>query len=419
MKYIYIIIAFFTFASTVNAQIKIGNTTAPEKFSILEIDALKDGETASAGRIIGGLRLPQWDDAKVTSMAATLTADPTESRGLLVYNKDKQYIQLWNGTKWIALPTDGCTPVSTLTLAANQTTIDEYGATDLVLTATPDANVSDNADIVYRWTLDTNPIEGATGSTYTVKKENLSAAHSGTYQVTAYSCGYTGTISDVASNTVAVTVNPKNYTLTLTPATQTIGAAGGTLSFTCQTGNQLNVVQLFAIDDPERVYVGTQTLVDMDPSLFTLTIEAPVSENRGNRSAYDIKIKAVDPRGNESNVVTVTQEAYIPTGNDQQVGSYFLYGESTTKNATDAITHCRSKVWSSPKRASLMSVDFLTENKTILEATQSIVSAGSYWLMDGSPVMYTIGYTGGNLTLTPAVSEPQTNTHTVRCIAPF
>ncbi len=416
MRYIYIIIAFFTFASTVNAQIKIGNTTTPEKFSVLEIDALKSGETASAGRIIGGLRLPQWEDTKVTSMVTTLAANPTESRGLLVYNKDKQYIQLWNGTKWIVLPADGCTPVSTLTLAANQTTIDEYGATDLVLTATPDANVSDNADIVYRWTLDTNPIEGATGSTYTVKKENLSAAHSGTYQVTAYSCGYTGTISDVSSNVLNVTVTPKTYSISVSPASQNVNATTRELSFTCTVSN-FEPFNMVMVEDPEYIYDNVFAVFQNSSTEYTIVMD--ILANNSNRSPREMKFRVIDSMGNTSDVVSVTQAAYTPTGNDTQVGSYFLYGESTTKNAADAIEHCRSKVWSSPKRTSLMSVDFLNENKAVLEATQSIVPAGSYWVMDGSPVMYTIGYTGGDLTLTPTIGESQSNTHTVRCIAPY
>lgn len=419
MKYIYIIIAFLTFAGTANAQIKIGNTTAPEKFSVLEIDALKTGEPTTDGRIIGGLRLPQWDDAKAVSMVTELTAKSPSSDGLLIYNKDKSHIQMWNGTAWIPLPQKGCTSVQTLTLAANQVTFSEYGPDDLVLTATPDANVSGNADIVYRWTLNSNPIEGATGKTYTVKKENLSAAHSGTYQVTAYSCGFTGTISDVNSNILNVTVTPKTYSMSLAPASQSVNSGANTLNFTCTAVNYVPT-ELVAVDDPERVYTAAYTITPSGVNQYKIQTSIPA--NRGNRSGYSIKFKLVDDKGNESNVVTVTQAAYTFSGSgydDAKVVAHFVYG-APDNNANDAVEYCRSRVWSSPKRASLMSVDFLNENKDALETAPGIIAPGNYWVLEtGIPTMVNVSYPSGVLVVTPQSGEPETNTHIVRCIAPY
>ena len=417
MKYIYIlIIAFLTFAGTANAQIKIGNTSAPEKFSILEIDALKTGETATNGRIIGGLRLPQWENGTVTSMIPTLTAN-AEAKGLLVYNKDEQYIQMWNGTKWIALPTEGCTAVQTLTLAANQTTLDEYGAQDLVLTATPDAGVSDNADIVYRWTLDANPIEGATGSTYTVKKENLSATHGGVYQVTAYSCGFTGTIQDVSSNTINVIVTPKTYSITVTPVTPNVAANSEELLFTCNVSNFVPT-NLAIVEDTEHMYDNVFAVFKDSDTQYSVVMY--YRKNDSNRSQREMKFRIIDDMGNASDVITITQGAYTLTASDVQVGTYLLYGESTSQSATDAMEHCRSKVWTAPKRTSLMSMAFLDENKATLEATQSIVPSGDYWISDtGVATKINIDYPAGVLTITPNPGEAQANTHTTRCIAPF
>jgi len=415
MKYIYLIAIFLISLTPLKGQVKIGNTTPPEKFSILEIDAKKENEATAPGREIGGLRLPQWTDATANGMISTLTSKATESKGLLIYNKDKQYIQLWNGTTWIPLPSNTCTPVQTLTLSANYTTLNEYGTEDLVLTATADTGVSANADIVYRWTFNTNPIEGATSNTYTIKKENLSATHSGTYQVTAYSCGFTGTINDIVSNSVTITVTPKVYSMVLTLESETDVPDGRSLNFKCTYVNQVPT-ELVIVDDPEHVYTGLSSIA-VGPT--AVLFNTGIYSNKGNRNGYNIKFKAIDDIGNESNVITITEPPYAPKGNDIQVGTYFLYGESTDHNAADAMERCRSRAWTGPKRASLMSVDFLNENKTLLEATQSIVPTGNYWLMDGKPTMYTVSYTGGDLILAPVPGEPVTNTHVTRCIAPY
>ena len=416
MKYIYIFTTIFFISLTVNGQVKIGNNTAPEAFSPLEIDALKESETPATGRMIGGLRLPQWTDATALSMVSTLTTNATESKGLLIYNTDKQYIQMWNGTAWIPLPSNSCTAVQSLTLSANQTTIDEYGTEDLVLTATPDAGESANADIVYRWTLDTHPIEGATGKTYTVKKENLSAAHSGTYQVTSYSCGYTGTIKDVVSNSLAITVTPKVYSISVSPVSPNVTADSEDISFTCTVSN-FEPVNLMIVEDPEHMYDNVFAVLKASDTQYNAVLD--YKKNESNRSPRQMKFRILDAKGNASDIITLTQDAYVPAGDDRQVGTYFLYGESTNQTAADAMEHCRGKVWTAPKRTSLMSVDFLNENKAELESTPSIVPDGNYWLMDGSPVMYTISYPGGSLTLAPTPGESASNLHTTRCIAPY
>lgn len=418
MKQIYLsLLIILTSTGILNAQVKIGNTDLPEKFSILELDALKAGESATTGRIIGGLRLPQWEDAKAVSMIPVLTAKSPSSDGLLIYNKDKSYIQMWNGTTWVPLPQKGCTSVQTLVLSANQTTFSEYGPTDLVLTATPDANVSGNADIVYRWTLNSNPIGGATGNTYTVKKENLIAKYAGTYKVTAYSCAYTGTIQEVSSNTVTISIPATTYSLSVNTTTVNIDANVSIPPVFTVTTQNTKATGILVTDDPEHMYSDLYSIQQNSPTEYEIGLTI---SNTYSRSPRTIKFKIIDKMGNETAECSIIQAAYIPTANDKHIGDYFLYETGVTKNAIDAVNFCRSITWSPPKRTSLMSMDFLTENKSSLEADPTVISAGSYWVLNaGIPVMVNVSYPGGVLTLTPQSGEPETNIHTARCIAPY
>lgn len=82
----------------VNAQVSIGGNSnqpkIPESFSILEL-------VSAPTAVIGGLRLPQLTEADKTSINSEL-AGKEEAKGLFIYNIEKNQVEYWDGTKWIA-----------------------------------------------------------------------------------------------------------------------------------------------------------------------------------------------------------------------------------------------------------------------------------------------------------------------------
>ena len=422
MKRIYILLVLFATVGIAKSQIKIGDTTPPESFSILEIDSKKAGDPSS--RPVGGLRLPQLESTQLESLktyfenVSTPASEKEAALGLLVYNTQSRYIEMWNGTKWVALPSNDCIAITTLTLSANHSTIDEYGTEDLVLTAIPDAGVSGNADIVYRWTLNSVPIEGATEKTLTIKKEDLSRKYSGTYEVTAYSCMFSG-IVNVQSATTNVTVTPKNSSLSISPTSLSVFAIlnGYSPDFNVTTQNT-EVKDVIIISDPEHMYPGVFDATQMDPtsSIFKFTI--PDSYNRDSRT---IIFKVVDDKGNESEECTITQDGNNELGLGEQVGDYFLYSDDNiTRNVSQALNHCRGLVWTGSKRTSLISYDFLNDNSSAFETDQTLMPQANYWMWyNGTVTMVNVAYNGagGTMVLTPAPGTAETNTYNVRCMA--
>lgn len=98
-KYIYnilvLVLAGLLFTPSLLAQVKIGDTTPPASFSILELDTeLKKG----------GFRLPQLDNSKCNALKIYLSSLQDENReaanGLVVYNTEVKEIWYWDGTDW-------------------------------------------------------------------------------------------------------------------------------------------------------------------------------------------------------------------------------------------------------------------------------------------------------------------------------
>lgn len=83
-KYLLLFSCIFTVASY--GQVTIGSLNAPESFSTLQLD-----ETSSPR----GFRLPQ--------MAPFTTSLDATAKGLLIYNNTDNYINYWDGTKWLGL----------------------------------------------------------------------------------------------------------------------------------------------------------------------------------------------------------------------------------------------------------------------------------------------------------------------------
>lgn len=98
-KYTYniliLVLASLLFPPNLSAQVKIGDTTPPASFSILELDTeLKKG----------GFRLPQLDNSKCNALKIYLNSLPDEKReeanGLVVYNSEIKEIWYWDGSNW-------------------------------------------------------------------------------------------------------------------------------------------------------------------------------------------------------------------------------------------------------------------------------------------------------------------------------
>ncbi|MBK5720937.1 hypothetical protein JGH11_08645 [Dysgonomonas sp. Marseille-P4677] len=93
-KIIFTFIACILYVLSIQAQVTIGSNEAPQKYSILEI--------ISTANNPGGLRLPHFNEADKTALNADLLASPEKSKGLLIYNTDKNQVEFWDGTQWIA-----------------------------------------------------------------------------------------------------------------------------------------------------------------------------------------------------------------------------------------------------------------------------------------------------------------------------
>ena len=85
---------FLMITGTLQAQVTIGDKTAPQPFSLLEITTINQK---------GGLRLPQLTTAERNAL--NLSANPTEAKGLVIYNTDNNCIEYWNHLRWVSLCT--------------------------------------------------------------------------------------------------------------------------------------------------------------------------------------------------------------------------------------------------------------------------------------------------------------------------
>ncbi len=70
------------------SQVSIGTDSAPKDYCVLEMKG------------IGGLRLPNLTVEERNELESTLDADAS---GLVIYNKDENCFEFWNGNVWISL----------------------------------------------------------------------------------------------------------------------------------------------------------------------------------------------------------------------------------------------------------------------------------------------------------------------------
>lgn len=400
MRKIYIILSILlTISLTARSQVKVGNTTAPASFSVLEVESNA-----------GGVRLPQFD---VTAAAAVKTylltatvSERDEARGLLIYNTTNNRIEMWSDVEqdWIPLRSGppNCVNVAALTISTpNGDSFTEYGATDLVLTANA-TGASVNADIFYTWYHNGNPV--GIGSSFIVPKEELSDKWAGNYTVEAISC-LIDVMGTIISSPQTITINKEGSITAATTAVTVdyLGLTPAVFNMTL-TNATITAANVFILNDPDRMYKNHSV------SGGTITFDVNKSGNRNTRS---LTFKIISDSGVESPVCTIKQDATQGTA----VGNYFIYNVAlaTPSTYTEAVDVCRKLTWISP-RASIISEETLDEIKGSL--TNAILSDGSYWLQGKSssePILGTLTYP---YTLTTIDTEPATSTQTVRCIAP-
>ena len=85
-KFLLILLILILPAKNVSSQITFGSLKEAEDFSALQLE----GTT-------GGIRLPQLENADKSSLVLT-----TSNAGLMIYNRDTDLIEYWDGSKWIA-----------------------------------------------------------------------------------------------------------------------------------------------------------------------------------------------------------------------------------------------------------------------------------------------------------------------------
>jgi len=97
MKKLFYLLALCIALSTagVKGQVLIGENADPQPFSILELES--GGER--------GLRIPQLTEAErntLTGSAEFQEEKTGKAKGLVIYNKDTDALEYWNGEAWVS-----------------------------------------------------------------------------------------------------------------------------------------------------------------------------------------------------------------------------------------------------------------------------------------------------------------------------
>jgi hypothetical protein len=217
-KWLFVILLFVPVL--VQAQISVGGTTQPQKFSVLEV-------LSSAKK--GGLRLPYLSTAQRDSMTNT-SGFTTNSlaRGLMILNTDNNSVEYWNGSVWVSI-SNGTSVVSSLSCTSSA-----FSANAV-------------SEVPYAATL-TVPYTGGNLATYAAGSAITSTGVTGlTATLQA------GTLTDTGGNLV--------YDITGTPTSS--GTASFALSFggqSCSAGLSVGAVSLTCASATlisDTAYTGT------------------------------------------------------------------------------------------------------------------------------------------------------------------
>lgn len=85
---------------SIKSQITVGKDVSPAKYSILQVEY--DPEQYPNG---GGVLLPRLDATDIVKLEAKLVGDQ-QATGLMIFNTSSRKVEYWNGTKWVAVPSE-------------------------------------------------------------------------------------------------------------------------------------------------------------------------------------------------------------------------------------------------------------------------------------------------------------------------
>ena len=92
-----LLVVLLTLSSVcMQAQVTIGGSAEPQKFSALEI--ISNGT--------GGLRLPQLNNTEkqaLEKLPAFIAEKQGKAKGLMIFNTENVCLEIWNGEKWIII----------------------------------------------------------------------------------------------------------------------------------------------------------------------------------------------------------------------------------------------------------------------------------------------------------------------------
>ncbi|NDV95629.1 DUF1566 domain-containing protein [Dysgonomonas sp. 521] len=247
-----LLFAMLLFGSGLRAQVTVGDGTAPQNFSILEI---------SAKNTKGGIRLPHLTTAERDALkngAVNFESDPDRDpdapflyEGLTIYNIDTRCVEFYNAEKWISMCAGGevCPPPAMPGIIRFSTT----GPVNK--NATFEAQVDALAGITYIWSI---PSTFAIVGSNTDNPIKLRAITSGTHSLA--NIGVTavndcGSSSSMRAGGDMIVVNPcetgpaavNTSKITVTNTNSGTGTAGDpylvtvgeTFTLTYPTGNDV------------------------------------------------------------------------------------------------------------------------------------------------------------------------------------
>jgi len=90
-----ILLTVLFFTQPLNSQVKIGELSDPNEFSLLEIKAKPEN--------LGGLRLPQLTTEERDELLTGSLLTSPEAEGLMIYNITTNCIEFWNSDIWVSL----------------------------------------------------------------------------------------------------------------------------------------------------------------------------------------------------------------------------------------------------------------------------------------------------------------------------
>jgi hypothetical protein len=245
MKKVLFLMLFLTIVGTagMNAQVKIGENTAPRKGALLDLNGL----------VKGGLLLPNVDIDDLSAIPVTFTdpavagqADAPELTGMIVWNTHPgvEGVYMWNGTEWKIISGGGTTePPADCTTAPSGTSISGFSGTyNLNAEFEVICNATTAGVTLYTWDVTGLTLVSGQGTNRIILKGETA----GTFVNTSISCEVRNTCgATLGTSTTGITVRdcssvpatPGDITLNPNPinvgqtTTATVAAVTGATSY--------------------------------------------------------------------------------------------------------------------------------------------------------------------------------------------